>query len=192
MKTKLFTLTLLALSQGAIWAQPIGAGSPMQQIPPVPVPQKTFPEIRIERANAPVAPVAEGVAIQVMSLRVTGQTLFSEAQLIAVTGFSPGSKLSLNDLRAMTTRISDFYNTQGYFVAQAYLPAQNIQEGVVTIAVIEGRYGKITLRNQTNLSDGLANGLLGGLNSGDPVATAPLRSGSCCCLMFRALWCIQP
>jgi len=31
----------------------------------------------------------------------------------------------------------------------------------VTIAVIEGRYGKIELRNSSNLSESLANGLLG-------------------------------
>jgi hemolysin activation/secretion protein len=175
MKTKLFTLTLLALAQSALYAQPLGAGSPMQQIPPIPAQQKAFPEVRIEHSNAPTVPVVEGVAIQVKQLHVIGQTLFSEGDLIAVTGFQPGSNLSLTDLRAMASRIAAFYNSQGYFVAQAYLPAQDIKDGVVTIAVIEGRYGKITLRNQTNLSDGLANGLLDGLDSGDPVASAPLE-----------------
>src|SRR6185436_2837077 len=38
-----------------------------------------------------------------------------------------------------------------------------------------GRYGNVTLRNQTNLRDSLANGLLGGLNSGDTIAIAPLE-----------------
>jgi hemolysin activation/secretion protein len=42
--------------------------------------------------------------------------------------------------------------------------------------VIEGRYGKITLRNQTNLSDALANGLLEGLNSGDTITIEPLEN----------------
>ena len=55
------------------------------------------------------------------------------------------------------------------------MPAQDIQSGTVTIAVIEGRYGKIGLNNQTNLSDRTADGILAGLDSGDIVATRPLE-----------------
>ena len=81
----------------------------------------------------------------------------------------------------MAAKIADHYRRNGYFVAQAYLPAQDIKDGAVTIAVIEGRYGKVSLRNQTNLSDGLANGLLGGIEqrrhgrhraAGEPPAAA--------------------
>ena len=76
----------------------------------------------------------------------------------------------------MAAKIADHYHTNGYFVAQAYLPAQDIKDGAVTIAVIEGRYGSVTLRNQSNLSNSLANGLLGGVNSGDTIAIAPLEN----------------
>jgi hemolysin activation/secretion protein len=46
----------------------------------------------------------------------------------------------------------------------------------VTIAVMDGRYGQVTINNQTNVSDPLANGLLGGLNSGSTVVAGPLES----------------
>jgi hemolysin activation/secretion protein len=117
-----------------------------------------------------------GVKIPVKSLHVTGQALYSEAELIAITGFSPGAELSLFELREMASKIADHYHRNGYIVAQAYLPEQDIKDGSVTIAVIEGHYGSISLRNQTNLSDSLANGLLGGLNSGDTIAIAPLEN----------------
>jgi hemolysin activation/secretion protein len=45
----------------------------------------------------------------------------------------------------------------------------------VTIAVVEGRYGKVDLRNRSGLSDGAARRILSGLDSGDPVANAPLE-----------------
>ena len=93
-----------------------------------------------------------------------------------VTGFRPGSELTLSELRGMASRIADYYHRNGYFVAQAYLPVQDIKDGAVTIAVIDGEYGKVTLHNQTNLSDDLANNLLGGLNNGDLIASAPLES----------------
>lgn len=177
-KIKLFTVVLLTLSSSA-FAQiqiPPGAGGQMQQIPPEPVRQKAVPQIRIEPVATPPGTAADEVKILVNSLTVTGQSVYSEAELIALTGFKPGSELTLSELRAMAAKIANHYRRNGYFVAQAYLPPQDIRDGSVTIAVIEGRYGNIGLRNQTNLSDSLANGLLGGLNSGDTIAIAPLEN----------------
>ncbi len=173
--SKLLTVALLALSQGA-FAQTPPMGGQIQQIPPAPVPQRAIPDIRIEPGTTPAVPGSEQARILVRSLRVTGQTLYSEAELVAITGFSPGSELTLSDLRGMALKIADHYRRNGYFVAQAYLPAQNIEGGAVTIVVLEGSYGSVSLRNQTNLSDSLANGLLDGVKAGDTIAIAPLES----------------
>lgn len=175
-KINLFTVVLLALSQSAFAQNPPSAGGQLQQIPPAPILQRAVPEIRIEQGNAPPIPALDGVKIPVNSLHVTGQALYSEAELIAITGFRPGGELSLSELRGMASKIADHYHRHGYFVAQAYLPEQDIKDGSVTIAVIEGHYGSISLRNQTNLSEPLVNGLLDGLNSGDTIAIAPLEN----------------
>ncbi|MFA5914974.1 MAG: ShlB/FhaC/HecB family hemolysin secretion/activation protein [Burkholderiales bacterium] len=173
---KLITAALLVLSQSAFAQTPPSAGGQIQQIPPVPMPQRAVPEIRIEQGPPAAASASDQVKILVKSLHVTGQALYSEAQLIAIAGFTPGRELTLSELRAMAAKIADYYRLHGYFVAQAYLPAQDIKDGAVTIEVIEGRYGSVTLRNQSKLSDPLAKGLLGGLNSGDTVAIAPLEN----------------
>ena len=176
-KIKLFTAVVLALSQTA-FAQttPPSAGGQIQQIPPAPVPQKAIPEIRIEQGGAPVSTGADSVTFPVKSLRMTGQTQYSETELVAVTGFRPGADVTLSELRGMAAKIADLYHRNGYIVAQAYLPAQDVKDGAVTITVIEGRYGSVTLRNQTKLSNSLADGLLDGLDRGDPVTVAPLES----------------
>lgn len=175
-KIKLFTVAVLALSQSAFAQTPAGAGGQIQQIPPVPVPQRAVPQIRIEQGGAPASTAADSVKIPVDTLHVTGQALYSEAELVAVTGFRPGGEVTLAELRGMAAKIADHYRRNGYFVAQAYLPAQDIKDRTVTIAVIEGRYGNVTLRNQSNLSNSLADGLLEGLNRGDPVAIVPLEN----------------
>lgn len=175
-KNKLFPYALLMLSHSVFAAPPPSAGSQMQQIPPTPVPQKMVPGIEVAPGRAPIVSGTESVKIIVSSLKVTGARAYSEAALLSVTGFKPGSELSLADLRGMAARIADFYHRNGYFVAQAYLPEQDIKNGVVTIAVLEGRYGNITLRNNTNLSNDLASSLLGGLHSGDPITSAPLEN----------------
>jgi hemolysin activation/secretion protein len=175
-KSTVATAALLAVSQGAVAQQPpLGAGGQLQQIPRSPVAEKTAPNLVVETPVAPALPADEGPAILVNSLHVTGQTLFSETELIAATGFSPGATLSLADLRNAAAKISAYFHAKGYFLAQAYLPSQDIKAGVVTIAVIEGQYGKIDLNNQTNLSDRVARGVLSGLDSGDTVANAPLE-----------------
>ena len=176
--TVAFTVALLALSQSAFAqrADPPPLGGQIQQIPPAPIPQRPVPEIRIEQRSAPAIPASDQTKILVKSLRVTGQAVYSEADLIAITGFSPGGELTLSELRGMASKIADHYHRNGYFVAQAYLPVQDIKDGAVTIAVLEGHYGSVTLRNQTNLSDAQANRLLDGLNSGDTIAIAPLEN----------------
>lgn len=175
LKSSLIAAALLAASQSAHAQQPPGAGAQLQQIPPPAIPQQPAPDIRIERPEATSDAAAEGARFRVNALRVTGATLYSEADLIAATGFSPGSEMTLPELRNAASAITRYYNSRGYVLAQAYLPAQDVLEGSVTIAVVEGRYGAIELRNQSRLSDGVARRILGGLNSGDPVAIAPLE-----------------
>jgi hemolysin activation/secretion protein len=178
LKLNLFAAALtaaLAASQTASSQQLPSAGGQIQQIPPAPSLQKSIPEIRVQKRGAPAAPESIGAKITVKSLHVTGETQFSEAELIAAAAFTPGSELDLAGLRLMASKISDYYNARGYFVAQAYLPAQAINEGAVTIVVIEGQYGKITLNNSSHLSDNVANNVLEGLNRGDLVITAPLE-----------------
>ena len=167
---------VLAAGQGALAAPPVvGGGGQIQQIPPTPMPERTIPDIRVDRSAKAQEAGPAGPKVLVRSLRVTGETLFPEAELIAVAGFQPGSQLDLHDLRVMAAKISEFYNRRGYFVAQAYVPAQDIQDGAVTIAVIEGHYGKVTLDNHTNLSNRLAHSVLNGLDPGGPVAGGPLE-----------------
>jgi hemolysin activation/secretion protein len=175
-KKYIFPCAVLVLSHSVFAVELPNTGSQMQQIPPAPRPERVIPKIDINLGQASRIQAADSVKIVVTSLQLRGEQAYSEATLLAVTGFKPGSELSLTDLRAMASRIADYYHANGYFVAQAYLPAQDIKDGVVTIAVIDGSYGQVKLNNQTNISSPLAYGLLGGLYSGDPVLAGPLEN----------------
>jgi hemolysin activation/secretion protein len=174
-KYSAITAAMLAAGQAASAQQAPSAGTQLQQIPPAPAPPRADPDITIERADAPAEPLAGGATVRVNSLQVTGNTLFSEAELIAAANVAPGSELTLAELRNAAGRISAHYNERGYFLAQAYLPAQGIEGRRVTIAVVEGRYGKTDLRNRSSLSNPRANRILSGLTSGDAVASGPLE-----------------
>jgi hemolysin activation/secretion protein len=172
----LLPVALLAFGLPALAQQPPGAGGQLQQIPPAPVLPRGPPEIRIEQRATPPPSGADQAKILVRSLRVTGATLYPEPELIALTAFTPGSELTLAELQQMAARITAHYRSNGYFVAQAYLPAQEIRNNDVTIVVAEGRYGKVDLRNQTPLADRVARDALAGLEPGDAIAFEPLES----------------
>lgn len=176
LKPSLAVLAFFATGQSAFAQQQAlpDAGAQIQQIPPAPMPEKSNPEIPVPHPPQ-LATEDTGAVIRVNSLHVTGATLFPESTLIAEAGVSPGADLTLSALRNAAAAITRFYNAHGYFLAQAYLPAQDINAGAVTIAVIEGRYGAITLRNQARLADGVPRRIMNGLNVNDTVAIAPLE-----------------
>ncbi len=163
------------MSFNAIAADPPHAGEQMLQIPPTPSTHKTAPKLPTPLEQAAAAAVPEHDTIMVTSLRITGHTLYSESQLLAITGFTPPRELTLAELREMALKITNFYHKQGYFVAFAYLATQEITKGTVTISIIEGHYGEIALHNKTQLSENLAHSLLSGLSTGDPINSAPLE-----------------
>jgi hemolysin activation/secretion protein len=176
LKTNLAALALLATSQTALAQQPPpGAGSQLQQIPPVPSKDRPASEIRIESPSEVLPPEAEGPAIRISRLHVSGNLSFPEVALLAASGVNPGSDLTLAQLRGAAARIAAFYHERGYFLAQAYVPAQDVAGGNVTINVVEGRLGRTEIRNRTNLSDRVPRTILSGLSSGAPVTAAPLE-----------------
>jgi len=178
-KMKRLPLMLLGVCQCAL-AQQIpsipGAGSQLRQIAPAPALPRATPDMRIEQAPSTPPPDSGSTRVQVSALSIKGAVIFPVDDLVRVSGFKPGALVSLADLEVMASRITEHYHQHGYFVARAYLPAQTIVGHVVTIVVSEGRYGNITLHNQSHLNDGLAHALLGGLDSGDPITVDPLET----------------
>jgi hemolysin activation/secretion protein len=173
-KPRLVALALLATTDAAFAQQVPSAGTQLQQLPQAPRPAKPAPELVVPRAAAP-ADAPAGPSITVHSLHITGQTLFSESALLATSGFAPESKLNFLQLRQLAARIADYYHARGYFLAQAYLPEQDVQDGAVTIAVIEGHYGKIDVHDAAHIKPSVPAAVLRGLDSGNVVANAPLE-----------------
>ena len=173
---RLLPLALAALGYSATAQQLPSAGGQLQQIPPAPVPPRAAPQISIVPGTSPATTSADGARILIKAVRISGATAYAENELLALTGFKPGTELTLADLRAMAARIAERLRSDGYFLAQAYLPAQDVNDGVVTIAVLEGRYGQVVLRNETRLSDALINAELAGLDRGTAITMAPLES----------------
>jgi len=175
----LMIAALLSLGLTRSWAVELpSSGRQLQQVPPAPQPPPVTPEIRIERPDAPAAASdTTNATIVVNGIRITNARQFSEAELLAATQFKPGESLTLTQLRDIASQIVSYYHLHGYFLAQAMLPPQDVKDGIVMIAVLEGQYGNVVVRNHSRLSDRVANSLVDDLNSGDAIDIASLESG---------------
>lgn len=146
---------------------------PAPAVPPAPGDDAALPAAPSERAAAPQPD--EGPRIALRALRITGASAFPEAELQALVAEAPGRSLTLAELRGLAARITRHYREHGYLLARAYLPAQEIQDGRVEIAVLEGRLGERRLHNRSSLDDARVAERLSGVAPGEPLRAAPLE-----------------
>jgi hemolysin activation/secretion protein len=138
-------------------AGPPDAGSVLQQLrpPPTAVPREEAPAVlpaAPEAAPATSASPGDAAArVRVAQIKISGASVFPEAELLAVLQDAIGQELDFAGLEELAARLSRFYRRHGYTVARAYLPPQDIKDGVVAIAVVEGRYSAITVKPQGEL-----------------------------------------
>jgi len=120
------------------------------------------PEIR--RAVKP----ADGVKIGVKSFRFSGLSTISEAELQPLVASFIGPDKTFDDLQAAAEAVSEYLQRQGLFVAQAYLPEQNVGDGAIEIAVLEGRLAQLNVEIDANVpvARHIVEGLLSGLSPG--------------------------
>ncbi len=145
------------LLPGLVHAQPIpGAGQSMRDIETVrpSLPAATAPQIDIAPAEpAPASPDEAGPRVTVSAFAIEGNAAIPAARLAPLLGDLVGGELSFGDLQQAANRITTYYREHGYVLARAYLPRQDIEHGIVRIAVVEGRYGQIELHNRTRVLD---------------------------------------
>ena len=151
-RSKLVVAVILWLSCGIATAQQAApdAGTILRETEraaPQPPPPPGAPILAPE-SQSPAAAEA-GPSLPVAGFRISGNTVFSEAVLLALVAPSAGGERTLGDLESAAARITAYYRAHGYLIARAYLPEQEVGDGIVTIAVQEGRYGQTTLANRS-------------------------------------------
>ena len=133
---------------------PTGGELLKQVPPPAPIPQATEPNVTVTRTES--ESVAAGPAFQVEHIEITGATNVPMAELRAIVSPSEGKMLSLADLHKLADAITARYQKAGYPFAQAYVPAQTVQDGRVSIVVLEAHYDHIVLNNSSRVRDFVA------------------------------------
>ena len=171
-----FTLGLMAaLSTTSASAQTLptqpDAGSLRQQIErnlPTPLPKKLAPAKPAEPAAMAPAP---GVSLTVKEFRLVGNTLLSNAQLQPVLAPWLNRSIGFADLQEAAAAVASAYRQAGW-VVRAYLPQQDIDQGIVTLQIVEAVFGGASIEGSAAkrvASEQILRGILAHHKTGEPL-----------------------
>ena len=131
-------------------ALPTDAGKILQQEQPA---APTPPALQSEKpltlpADTPAtgtAAEAAGPAFTVQRIVLHGASAQHNAALQALVAPMQGQTTTLAGLRELANQITNWYRTQGYALARAWLPAQTLSQGQVRIEILEGQLSGYTV-----------------------------------------------
>jgi hemolysin activation/secretion protein len=129
---------------------------------PVVAPPKPGGDVLPKAPEPKPALGAPGLKLVVQGFRISGNTIYPENVLLEQVTEFVGKEQTIDGLNDAATKVRAYYRERGYFLVQAYLPKQEIKGGIVEIAVIEARIGKVAvnIKEGTRYSESLVRGIV--------------------------------
>ena len=105
------------------------------------------PPAAVQRRESPPPAMAKlgAATVTVQSFVFAGNTLVSSAALASALSPYLNRALNFDELQAAAAAVAQTYRDAGWLVT-AYLPKQEIQNGIVTIQIIEAVFGKVSVQ----------------------------------------------
>lgn len=134
----------------------IPLGTLEEQITPPPLPNtlptpNPSPLLAPKRSPSPPLTPAVTTKVKVKNIEVNGSTVFSSEELAKAVNSFIGQELSYEQLLEIRTAINELYVSNGYETSGAFLPPQEIDDGVVQVQIIEGELERINIQGLTTL-----------------------------------------
>lgn len=143
--------------------------------PSMPPPSPVLPSV-------PATPSEDGaqqqlgqIQVFVKSIVVTGNTVFSNEEIAAVTAPYENRTLSTEDLERLRLALTLLYVNNGYITSGAVIPDQDVKDGAIQLQIVEGALSQINVEG-TNwfrpgyISDRIERG------AGPPLRMEPLQT----------------
>jgi hemolysin activation/secretion protein len=104
----------------------------------------------IEDRNTTASKIPEKIVVE--RFEIVGSSVFSNEELAKVTKPYEHRPLTPSELFQARTAITKFYTDRGYVNSGAYIPPQELNNGTVKIAVIEGKLEAINITGTKHLN----------------------------------------
>lgn len=112
---------------------------------------RVTPPVELDIPALPAMKAVADARLNVRQFTFSGNSAFDDAQLAAVIADVSGD-ITFAQLLDATRRISLFYRDQGYVVARAYVPEQEISDGIIDITVLEGLLGEVRFKGDAPIT----------------------------------------
>jgi len=96
-------------------------------------------------AKADEADRDEGETVLVKAITFTGNTVIATGTLESVTEEFKNQELMWDEIKSIADSVTMAYQELGYILAKAYVPEQEIKDGVLEIRIVEGNVGKLKI-----------------------------------------------
>ncbi len=143
--------------------------------PSMPPPSPVLPSVPPPPPDGETPTRLSQIQVLVKSIRVTGNTVFSEAEIEAVTKPYINQVLTTEDLERLRLALTLLYVNQGYITSGAVIPDQDVVDGVVHFQIIEGALSRIDVEGTNWFRRGYLGDRLA-LGAGPPLQMEPLQT----------------
>ena len=173
-------ITLLALSfiiPARAAVVPPDSGAAIEGAKPpaaVQPPAVKGPVITVE-GQPPTAQEDSGPQIPVSAFRLGGEPPLPADELLSLVKSEAGKEMTLGQLNSLAGRITQHLRQKGYLVAFAYIPAQDVKEGVVEITVVPGKYGQVRVSGAGHVDPDRLKAMLFCASPGSIITQGPLE-----------------
>ena len=112
--------------------------------------------------------------IKVTKVIIEGNTILNNKILEAKTNSLLGTFATIEDLKKMALDMTSLYIKAGYGLDRFIVPEQNFEGGIVTFKAIETKYGKVTIKNSSQVKNSVVESTLSTI-AGSSVDTKKLN-----------------
>lgn len=125
-----------------------------KEIVPKETPEKPVIEKKEEKPKKEKKPkeIPDGKKILIRQIKLKGATFIDEQTLKTILAKYENKELTLSEIKQIAEDITAKYRKLGYILAYAWIPPQEIKDGILEISVIEGKTGEITVKGNKSYS----------------------------------------
>ncbi|MBI3755766.1 MAG: ShlB/FhaC/HecB family hemolysin secretion/activation protein [Deltaproteobacteria bacterium] len=120
---------------------------PKSQEPPKP---PVIEKQEKEKIKTEAIPKTADLKVFVKTFKIQGAVLLSQATFETITAKYQNKELTLAEINEAVEAITDAYRQKGWLAAYAYIPVQDVKDGIVIIQIIEAKTGAITVTGNKN------------------------------------------
>ena len=118
---------------------------------------------------------AEKVQFLLKAVHILGMHVYTSKEVAGLYRTSIGKTISLADAWKIAQALTKRYRKDDYFLSRAYIPAQEINDGTLTIRVVEGYVGAVEWDHVPEDSWGVAQEIIDNITKERPIKLSVLE-----------------